>query len=350
MRAAIYIVLFAGASLLTSRAIARVLPGRGTTLIETKIAWFEKHGAQYDTIFLGSSRCYRGFEPELFDRLTAELGVETRSLNLGTPGSRAFETYRVLDRIEEFGHDLKWVFVDPERLDWLRQMDEDMLRSSYIEWHDPLTTWLVSRYVVDQDMPLLDKLSRLRANAHSCGYHLGNIPGTKTYVDRALGRDIIDQTNQIDRLGERLDGWLPLSRDTALQREEKNENFNLPERRQAYLSKVAKLRVDETDEGPVRDSSAVFFERIARKIEDMGAVPIFVIQPGMKRQHDLIKAHREGRVRYLLRYDDPDDVPELFEPQNRWDQHHLRISGAKLFTTMLAEDFARLCEALERQP
>ena len=350
MRAAFYIALFAAVFLATSRTLARMLPGRGTTLIETKVAWFEEHGADYDTIFLGSSRCYRGFRPELFDQITAEHGLETRAYNFGTPGSRAFENYRILDRIEEHGHELKWVFIDPERLDWLRQMDEDMLRLSYIEWHDPLTTWMVARYVLDQDMPLLDKLARLRANARSCGYHLGNIGSTESYVDLALGRDVVDRTNQIDRLGARLDGWLPLSIDTALQREEKNENFNEPDRREAYLRKVGRLRADETDGEPVADSSMAFFERIARKVENMGATPIFVIQPGMKRQHDLIKAHREGKIRYLLRYDDPDQVPALFEPENRWDQHHLRISGAEIFTTMLANDFVELYEAMDRRP
>jgi hypothetical protein len=350
VKSLLYIALFAGVFWFTSRSLMHALPGRGTTLIETKVAWFEEHATEYDTIFLGSSRCYRGFRPELFDEITKEHGIETRAFNFGTPGSRVFENYRILDRIEEFGHELKWVFIDPERLEWLRQMDEDMLRLSYIEWHDPATTWMVFRYVLGQDMTPLDKLARLGANARSCGYHLGNIGGTTNYVDRALGRDIVDQTNQIERLGARLDGWLPLSRDTALQREEKNENFNEPERRAAYLKKIDKLRRELPEDGPVSDASVAFYARVARKIEDMGAVPIFVIQSGVKPQHDLIRAHREGLIEHLLRYDDPDLVPELFEPENRWDQHHLRISGAEIFTSMLARDFVRLYEAMDERP
>jgi hypothetical protein len=350
MRAALCIALFAAAFWFTSSGLRSVFPGRGTTLIETKVAWFEEHGTEYDTIFLGSSRCYRGFRPELFDQLTDARGVATRSFNFGTPGSRAFETFRVLDRIEHFEHDLKWVFIDPERLDWLRQMDEDMLVRSYIEWHDVPTTWLVFDYIFDQDLTLGEKLDRLLANARSCGYHVANIGSTEDLVDELLGKAIVDRTDQRDRLGERLDGWLPLSPETAQQREEKNDTFNTPKRQGAYLKKVDLLRKEKAEIAPASDSATAFFERIARKVEAMGAVPIFVIQPGMKWQHELINAHNQGRVRHLLRYDDPDVVPVLFEPENRWDQHHLGLSGAEIFTTMLAQDFVELYEAMEERP
>jgi hypothetical protein len=223
-----HLLLFAGAFAASSRAIAAALPGRGTTLIETKLTWFAEHGEGYDTLFLGSSRTYRGFQPELFDELTAEAGIETRSFNFGTPGSRAFETYRVLERLATLEPKIDWVFVDPERHDWLRQMDEDMLVRSYIEWHDIPTTWLVIRYVLDQDMSAADKLDRIRANLRSCGYHIGNIGSTEGLVNALLGKDVVIRTNQTDRLGERLDGWLPLSQDTAMQREEKNENVRMP--------------------------------------------------------------------------------------------------------------------------
>ena len=340
----VYALLFGAAFAVSSRAVTAVMPGRGTTLIETKLAWFEEHRAQYDTLFFGSSRAYRGFEPERFDRLTAEAGIETRSFNFGTPGSRAFEVYRMLDRIEELDLDVRWVFVDPERLEWLRQKDEDMLVRSYIEWHDVPTTMLVVAYILDQDLPLLDKLDRLKANLRACGYHIANIGSTEELVDTLLGRVVVDRTNQVDRLGARLDGWLPLSPETATQREKKNQNFNTPERQEAFRDKVEKLRADEVDDEPVAPSALAFFSRIERKIESMGAVPIFVTQPGVKLQHDLIKAHRDGKIRYLLRYDDPDEVPELFLSENRWDQHHLRTPGAEIFTAMLARDFIELYE------
>ena len=103
------------------------------------------------------------------------------------------------------------------------------------------------------------------------------------------------------------------------------------------------------DDEPVADQASVFFTRLARTVEGLGATPIFVTQPALNRQVDLVKAHREGLVDHLLRYDDPDDerIAPLYAPENRWDKFHLAESGATIFTELLANDFAELVRGLE---
>ena len=87
------------------------------------------------------------------------------------------------------------------------------------------------------------------------------------------------------------------------------------------------------------------FRRIEESARRLGATVVFVIQPSFHRQNDLIKAAAGGEVKHLLRYDDPDRFPELYEFANRRDQNHPNTAGALLFTERLAADFLALAGA-----
>ena len=57
--------------------------------LDAKITHLEKNLAKYDTLFFGSSRIYRGFDPLVFDRDMAAHGERTSSFNLAfRTGSR----------------------------------------------------------------------------------------------------------------------------------------------------------------------------------------------------------------------------------------------------------------------
>jgi hypothetical protein len=350
------LALFAAAFALSARYLRPWLGGQASNLTETKIAWFVEHGEQYDTLFFGSSRAYRGFVPELFDRVTGAAGIATRSFNFGSPASRGFDAYRALERLEQQGalRELKWVLVDPEPLEWLlRAKDkESMLALGPIDWHDPATTWLVLRYIWSlEQASLSEKLAASVEHLHSCCYFAAGIGGTQALVGALLGKDLVDRTELTDRLGPRLDGWLPLD-DANVSRDEQREKFQGAERQRTYERELAVRRSEVLDEGPAAPEATVFFRRLAGKIEALGATPIFVTQPSLNLQSDLVKAHRDGVVEHLLRYDDPDDprCAPLFDVEHRWDRFHLAEKGARLFTELLAGDFAVLAGRLERQP
>jgi hypothetical protein len=356
LRGALCVLLFCAAFGAASSALRPFLAGQASNLTETKLSWFREHGAAYDTLFFGSSRAYRGFVPEVFERETATAGVETRAFNFGSPASRAFDAHRMLERLERGGglDHVKWVLVDPEPLPWLlRAKDkESMLARGPIDWHDPLTTWLVLRYIWSYgDATLAEKLAASAEHLHSCCYFVAGIGGTENLVNAMLGKSLIDRTELTDRLGRRLDGWLPLD-DSNVSRESHKSKFLSPRRQEAYRRDLAERRADAVDSGPASPRANVFFTRLAARIESFGATPVFVTQPSLSLQHDLVKAWREGQLEHLLRYDDPDDerAAPLFLPENRWDKFHLAESGATIFTELLARDFAELVRGLERRP
>ena len=349
------LALFAVAFLVSADLVRPHLAGRASNLTETKLAWFAEHGAGYDTLFFGSSRAYRGFDPEGFDRLTAEAGVPTRSFNFGTPASRGFDAHRMLERLEQAGalDEVRYVLVDPEPLPWLLKAKdkESMIARGPIDWHDLPTTALVLRYVWSlEDATVGEKLAASIEHVHSACFFLAGIGSTENLINALLGKNLVDRTELTGRLGERLDGWQPLD-DTNVSREDHNEKFLTSKRQTVYRKNLDELRATEIDDTPVTDSAAVFFTRLERRVRALGATPVFVTQPSLELQVDLVKAHREGRVEHLLRYDDPDDprLAGLYAPENRWDKYHLARSGAELFSALLARDFAALIQG-ERAP
>jgi hypothetical protein len=148
-----YIALCLVGFLLSSELVRAALPGQGTPLTETKLAHFAEHTDDYDTLFFGSSRAYRGIAPEVFDATLADEGIECRTFSFGAPGARATDIYNTLcklQRLQPTG--LRFVFIDPERLEFLAGHD-DMLQSSVVDWHDAESSWLAVKYVLAAGQP-----------------------------------------------------------------------------------------------------------------------------------------------------------------------------------------------------
>lgn len=334
-----YIALCLVGFLLSSELVRAALPGQGTPLTETKLAHFAEHADDYDTLFFGSSRAYRGIAPEVFDATLAGEGIECRTFSFGAPGARATDIYNTLcklQRLQPTG--LRFVFIDPERLEFLAGHD-DMLQSSVVDWHDAESSWLAVKYVLAAGQPPARVLREIGDHLEAFLYRAACIGAAHDQVLAALGRGA-DSSLLVEGLGPRRDGWRPLNLDEAEARAGNHERFlkNFA----SYEQRRARLAADRVDETPVAPEALVFLTRLVDKVEELGAQPIFYVQPGMKRQHDLIKAAREGAVEHLLRCDLQAERPQLFDPEQRWDAFHLNERGARLQTEMLARDFAAM--------
>ena len=76
---AVFLLTFAGAC----TGLRALLPERQIPEVTAKLQHFRQHAAEYDTLFIGSSRIYHQLIPELFDRTTAAHGLPTRTFNAG---------------------------------------------------------------------------------------------------------------------------------------------------------------------------------------------------------------------------------------------------------------------------
>jgi hypothetical protein len=336
------VLLFAAAFGASSWALRGRLPGgSGLERTETKLAHYAEHKGEYDLLFFGSSRAFRGFDPELFDRVLAGRGVATRSFNFGLPGARAVEVQHLLGRVVALApRGVRYCLIDPEGLSVLPD-HRNVRARSVIDWHDPETTALVTRFVLESERDPRRAAELLWAHWSSCALNLANVGRALAWVDRWLGRRPTAEF-AAETVGARGDGYSPLG-DEGAELGRRGRRFR-SKRVDEYLERLEEFRAQRPSRGAPSEAAVELYRRLERRARELGAVTIFVTQPALYLQEDLIAAHARGDVAYLLRYDDPQRFPELYAPENRYDDTHLNEQGARLFTELLARDVAELLE------
>ncbi len=327
----------AAAFVVVALLVRRVAPhGSGLERMDVKLDHFARHAGDYSAVFLGSSRTMRGFVPELFDARVAEHGLALRSFNFGVPGARVTEMIYLLERMRELRpSQLRYVFVDPEDFEQIHDT-RNVLAQSGIVWHDPATTWLASRHLFETGFGGPRRNSTLLDHWRACAFNALNVGRTARWVNTALGRRV-DPTLVADSLGARGDGHTALfdDQDTLAKRRRRFERG-----RAEYEALVERYRELKPPPGPAPTQFAELVAQLHELIHELGATPVFVIQPALSWQWDLIKLADAGKVDVLLRYDDPELHPELFAHEQRFDSRHLNDAGAAAFTRKLADDFA----------
>ena len=63
---------------------------------------------------------------------------------------------------------------------------------------------------------------------------------------------------------------------------------------------------------------------------------VFLLDAQPERKPNLVWAAENDVVSTLLRFDDPERYPELYDPALRFDRHHLSKEGARLYTAEVA--------------
>jgi hypothetical protein len=336
------VLVFAAAFAATCWLLRERLPGgTGLERTETKFEHFAAHRDDFELLFFGSSRTFRGFDPELFDRELAQRGRTTRSFNFGLPGSRAVEVQHLLGRVVALEpRNVRVVLVDPEGLSALPDHRNFRARA-VIDWHDLEMTSLVSSFVLESERDPWRKTELLWAHWTSCALNLTNVGRGLGWIDRALGRrppaDFVAET-----VGRRGDGYSPLGEEGA-ELGRRGKRFK-SKRVEDYLERLAEFSAQGVSDQPPSAAAIALYRRIERRSRELGALTIFVTQPALYLQDDLIQAHERGEVAHLLRYDSPELYPELYAPENRYDDTHLNEDGAQIFTALLARDVAELLD------
>ena len=73
------IVCFFAALAGVALSLSRIDPFGEVPIVREKWAWYTAHKDDFDTLFLGTSRTFRGVMPPVFDQLTAAAGLPTKS-------------------------------------------------------------------------------------------------------------------------------------------------------------------------------------------------------------------------------------------------------------------------------
>lgn len=343
-----FLVLLAASAFVATAALLRDrLPG-GTQheRTEIKFAHFRAHRDEFTLAFFGSSRVFRGFDPELFDRVCAEQGVRTRSYNFGIPGSHAIEIQHLLARLQGVAPErLDFALIDPEGLN-VPAIHRNFQARAVVDWHDLEMTRLISRYVLDGPYDAPTKREYLFGHWGSCAYNFANVGRSLGWVDAWLGI-VPSDAFVAETIGPEGNGYWAdfVNPDQPTRREERFQRKG----QQDYLARLEELRAKKPSGEPASQVSLTLFQRMSRLVRELGAEPVFVTLPALYLQDDLLSAHAAGQVEHLLCFHDPNLHPELYEVDHREDQTHLNAAGARLFTEKLAREFAQLAKQIESQ-
>ena len=297
-----------------------------------KLTFFAKHKDEFDTLFLGSSRFYYAVSPEIFDSVTRENGVPTRTFNFGIDGMNPPENFYLLDQIlKAEPRNLKSVFVEVADIE-TKSHANILSTQRLLYWHDWPRTALTLRKALDPrgTTEWYKKLNRLWSARRTFVLHLSLFEKQFTNVGRAA--DFLPSHTDIPaekssfQLGPNGDGYrlagTPMSPERA-------ENF-----RRKLSEEVAAARPEFID--PYADSA---YRDCAAKIRRLGAEPIFVAPPGLYQSPTLFR--KSPPPGSLLIFNDSRAYPQLYDTKFRVDEQHLTNEGSAEFTRLLALELVR---------
>jgi hypothetical protein len=321
-----YAAGFLGTCALLSAWVGPTIVGGG------RIEWVREHPADYDTLFIGSSRTGRQVMPSLFDAAMTEAGRPTRSFNLGMPGMRPPEDAYVIEHVLAGRRaPLRYLIVEcnPVRIG-LPPQDRETARAVY--WHDARrmrTLWgrAFSPSSLAPDAPLSEEVTR--QHALELADHARHWLWNATRLGR--GAELLQQALSM-RHPPRRSHWLGPARDGFHPRPP-GEPF-AGEELAAYRAELAEALATP----PARrygdpESQAELLRKRALAARH-GARLVLVAPPYVSAPFAPLPEHGIP----FLDFSDPRRFPELFEPARRNDAGHLNPAGAELYSRLLARE------------
>jgi hypothetical protein len=316
----------------------RVDPFREVTMVREKWDHWLRHKDDYDTLFIGTSRTYRGISPALFDELTAAAGVPTHSFNFGIDAMLPPEDAYVAEYVlRNPPRNLKWVFIElGVFVDDFEDRDPDSIRSRH--WHD----WRRSSLCVQATLWPKQKSEKWRTwfrprkdkpwPADTAWTHLRLLGVRSLNLGRGaamLNEWMANTGPNVKYLGPRGDGFNPYPKSTVL----KGDALA------AYEKSLAERQKDPARPSPLKLQHQQSFDDVVNHARKAGAKVIAIVAPTTGGQR--LRPAEESKVP-LIDACDVQAFPEFFTPDVRIDTAHLNYRGADLYTRYLAGQFVEL--------
>jgi len=333
---AVSIVIFFAALLGTGTFLSEIRPFATVPVLREKIAWFAAHAHEYDTLFIGTSRVYRGIKPSVFDELTAIAGVPTHSFNLGIDAVSPPEDAYVLERFVALQPKrLRWVFIETGTIrPGVGYGGADNVRS--LHWHDAPRTLIallsllslstrpqkgrkVLTGLADEGTPLA------RAVTHILLWFRRTVNAGRgaAFLEKLLRPP--PRVHLSGVIGKQRDGFMAAGDDRPMA---ENDRADYEQRMKQPT------RISFVDRDTQRS-----LDRMLSRLRGIGARPILIVPPmaGMSRPHP-----QAGCEAPVFDYGEIEKWPGLFQIEHRVDPSHLNAAGADLFTRSIAADFIEL--------
>ena len=308
--------------------------------LQAKWEYFSRNHEQYDAVFLGTSRVFRGIDTPLFDEELAKHGVELSTFNFGVAGMRAFEQDFVLQQLLDLDSErLRYVFI--EGGPWSPRFKHPALTfsSRSVFWHTPAQTQKVLDSALRLDGPWSERL-RLAATHFELFLRKLSSYGQGRTLAKEVFRDGPEEEKYERTLAflGRQKGYQSADQHTGRSLMQGRED--LLEDSSAFEAQVARIEAESADLPPPESVSRIGVRSQHELAREKGVELIYVIQPAYEGAAERLLLHQEGEIERLLDFNRPSRYPELFELVNRYDEKHFNQRGAEIFTRILAREVA----------
>ena len=325
------VVIFLLAVAATSAVLTTFAPFPNLGNLWRKYHHLREHGDRYSVIYLGSSRVFHEFIPEQFDQELAKRGYKARSFNFGQDGMWPPESFYMLREILALRPaNLRWVLIDLMGIKAELEGNETTLRA--VHWHDLYHTWLACRHAMEVDM---EGQRSFGEKAELCWRHI-NLWAQRT-TGLGQGHEQLELVLKIRR--KKNPAPVP---DGGFERAGSGPLTG--GMRAMFDRSVARLKRNPPGK-QIQPVLREALDKVIAEVRTAGAEPVFVVAAGIYGAERFSDWPPAGV--HVVRFDDPNQYPDLYDPAERYDPHHLDVNGAQKFTRHLAEQFSMV---LERKP
>lgn len=319
-----------------AQGIGALVPRPTDYGLADKLAFFAAHRDDYDAVYLGSSRTFRSYLPEVVDRELRGLGHELRSFNLGVPGMTSFEVDHVLrDVLALRPQRLRWVILEPPSWD-PELAPESAFSQRVVEWH----TWRQTRAALVSirlgDGSGRDRLALAWEHLRHAAWRLANYGQARRVVRGSAAQEPFLSAGELARHG----GHRALEDVVAVDRV-------VRWRRRHFEQNAAewRRRVDALEEGHASGLELGGYNAAALRsqldvLRAAGVRPLYALPPTTEPMPLAFALEDAGHLPALASFCHPAEYPDLYRFDGFFDFHHLTRAGAEAFSRHFARAFA----------
>lgn len=299
-------------------------------LAKQKLQELKSGGPEYDVVFLGSSRVYRGIDPLGLEAAARFQGCRIKSYNFGIPGLSVLEQVHLLEWINAIELKIKSIIVEPYSVP-ARHMDQflsDRMRYFY-EWRHLRDLFID---LITSPIDVKRKITGIRYLSISFireQIGVGRLSSALFPVNPAAEDGPFASTRR---------GFRPLD-------EELGPAFRARQQHFSNSVKQFERKVKDAIKNPnAPRSSGNRFElvmRLVEKVQDLDARPGVIFMPqiaSVSHARDLEKRLGTASAERvdIINLNNPTRYRNVFNRDNWFDSAHLNAKGATVLAQQLA--------------
>lgn len=305
--------------------------------LQAKRVHFSDHAAEYDAVFLGSSRIYRAFSSPVFnEHLPADNGLRVFNLAVG------------MMRPHELNATLEWVVSQPgaaprvvfiELMDWSPVLHPGMENHDRtIAWNHLLETFSAYRTAWRQEADSSeDRRERWRVINACTVACLKHYTGFGQGVRWWRGRNL-DAEAHLVKVMAYADGFVAFDQETGQSYQQRRTEFlerDLP----IFHRQIAQIDQTNAQPGDLQHFNLQAQLQQQAWLERRGITVIYVLPNLRWGTPDLNQLRDRNLLHQVWTFNHPSSFPTLYAQEHYFDRGHLNRRGAEEFSRLMAERY-----------